>query len=55
MAKQDVSAGNPIALGSHELLMDPITWEAFSLQCEEGETISGSFVVTKDGVMFIGD
>ena len=55
MAKQSVSAGNPIALGSHELLMDPITWEAFSLQCDEGETLSGIFVVTQDGALFIGD
>ena len=55
IAKQDASAGNPIALGSHELLMDPITWEAFSLQCDEGETLSGSFVVTQDGTLFIGD
>ena len=55
IAKQDASAGNPIALGSHELLMDPITWEAFSLQCDEGEILSGSFVVTQDGILFIGD
>jgi len=55
MAKQDVSALNPIALGSHELLMDPITWKAFSIQCDEGETLSGSFVVTQDGSLFIGD
>ena len=55
MAKQDVSALNPIALGSHELLMNPITWKAFSIHCDEGETLSGSFVVTQDGALYIGD
>ncbi|MHA2301895.1 MAG: hypothetical protein ACXACD_13200 [Candidatus Thorarchaeota archaeon] len=55
LAKQDDSAVNLSILGSHELLLDPVSWESFSLQCDEGETLSGSFVVTQDGSLYIGD
>ncbi|MFW9800795.1 MAG: hypothetical protein ACFFD9_10185 [Candidatus Thorarchaeota archaeon] len=39
----------------HGILVDAVSWKTFSVYCEAGEILSGSFQVVKDGDLFIGD
>ncbi len=32
-----------------------MSWKAFEVYCVEGDTLSGSFKITRDGDLFIGD
>lgn len=40
---------------THEILVDAVSWKTFTLYCEAGEILWGSFEVVKDGDLFIGD
>lgn len=40
---------------SHSILIEGFSWRAYDIECQEGDTISGSFEVTCDGSLYIGD
>jgi len=40
---------------SHEIILDAISWKAFPLQCAAGNTLSGEFILTNNGDIFVGD
>ena len=40
---------------SHEVILDPLTWKAYSIDCVEGIVLSGSFEVSCDGDLYPGD
>ncbi len=40
---------------SHEIVLDALSWKAFPLQCTAGDTLSGEFILTNNGDLFIGD
>ena len=42
-------------LDSQDILIDGISWIAYDIDCQEGDTLSGSFEVTCDGSLYIGD
>lgn len=42
-------------LGNHEVVIDSLSWTAFSVNCQIGERISGSFQVRCDGSLYPGD
>lgn len=35
--------------------LDALSWKSFAVACERGDTLSGSFRLTRDGDLFIGD
>ncbi|TFG32758.1 hypothetical protein EU527_09515 [Candidatus Thorarchaeota archaeon] len=39
----------------HEIVIDSLSWKAFSIDCHKGEIISGSFEVHCDGSLYPGD
>ena len=40
---------------SHEIILDALSWKAFPLQCAAGATLSGEFILTNNGDIFVGD
>lgn len=40
---------------SHEIVLDALSWKAFPLQCTAGDTLSGEFILTNNGDLFVGD
>jgi hypothetical protein len=46
---------NQYALSSHDITMDANSWTTFQVVCQSGDTLSGEFVVKKDGELFPGD
>ncbi len=40
---------------SHKIILDAVSWKAFPLQCAAGDTLSGEFVLTNNGDIFVGD
>ncbi len=46
---------NRFALSSHDITMDANSWTSFQVVCQSGDTLSGEFVVKKDGELFPGD
>ena len=40
---------------THDVLLDAVSWRAFSYKCEKGDTLSGEFLLIRDGDLFIGD
>ena len=40
---------------SHEIILDALSWKAFPLQCAAGDTLSGEFILTNNGDIFVGD
>ncbi|MHA1902673.1 MAG: hypothetical protein ACXADL_06960 [Candidatus Thorarchaeota archaeon] len=46
---------SPYSEGSHTFWMDPLSTQAFHLQCDAGDILSGVFVVLMDGDLFPGD
>ncbi|MFW9843811.1 MAG: hypothetical protein ACFFEV_04485 [Candidatus Thorarchaeota archaeon] len=57
----DVSANNTNHLSnfatssSHEIILDSLDWQATPISCHAGDSISGEFILTNDGDLFIGD
>jgi hypothetical protein len=43
------------ASATHDIVIDAYTWESFSVQCNRGDTLSGEFIVTRNGELFPGD
>lgn len=43
------------ALSTHEIIMDANSYTSFTVFCQSGDTLSGEFVVKKDGELFPGD
>ena len=41
--------------GAHEITLDAFTWQAYSVDCDEGSILSGSFEVFCDGDLYPGD
>ncbi len=40
---------------AHEIILDALSWKAFPFQCAIGDTLSGEFILTKNGDIFVGD
>ncbi len=40
---------------SHKIILDALSWEAFPFHCAEGDTLSGEFILTNNGDIFVGD
>ncbi len=40
---------------SHEIILEALSWKAFPLQCAAGDTLSGEFILTNNGDIFVGD
>ena len=40
---------------SHKIILNALSWEAFPFHCAVGDTLSGEFILTKNGDLFIGD
>lgn len=40
---------------SHEIILDALSWKVFPLQCAAGDTLSGEFILTNNGDIFVGD
>jgi hypothetical protein len=40
---------------THDVLLDAVSWKAFSYRCAKGDTLSGEFLLIRDGALFIGD
>ncbi len=40
---------------SHEIILDALAWKVFPLQCAAGDTLSGEFILTNNGDIFVGD
>lgn len=45
----------PHALVTHDIIMDASSWTSFPVLCQSGDTLSGEFVVKKDGELYPGD
>ena len=45
----------PHALVMHDITMDASSWTSFPVSCQSGDTLSGEFVVKKDGELYPGD
>lgn len=43
------------SLSTHNIMMDASSWTSFPVFCQSGDTLSGEFVVKRDGVLFPGD
>lgn len=46
---------NHVPLTTHSFWLAPLSSEIFLFECEEGDTLEGSFTITSDGDHFIGD
>jgi hypothetical protein len=42
-------------LSSHDIILEGLSWIAYDIECQKGDEISGSFDVTCDGSLYIGD
>ena len=42
-------------IATHDVLLDAVSWKAFSYKCAKGDTLSGEFLLIRDGDLFIGD
>jgi hypothetical protein len=42
-------------LASQSILLDAVSWKEFPILCKTGDTLSGEFLLTQDGDLFIGD
>jgi len=55
----DAADHNPViptkSLATHEITIDASSWISFPVYCQSGDTLSGEFVVKKDGELFPGD
>jgi hypothetical protein len=52
----DTSSGPRLGPSStHDFWLSPLTSQIYSFQCQEGDTITGSFTITTDGDHFIYD
>jgi hypothetical protein len=40
---------------THDVLLDAVSWKAFSYKCAKGDTLSGKFILIRDGDLFMGD
>ena len=40
---------------THEINLDALSWKAFPIQCAAGDTLSGEFILTNNGDLFVGD
>ncbi len=45
----------PQPLVTHDIIMDASSWTPFPVFCRSGDTLSGEFVVKKDGELYPGD
>lgn len=43
------------ALSTHDIIMDASSWTSFPVFCQTGDTLSGEFIVKKDGELYPGD
>jgi hypothetical protein len=44
-----------IPLSAFDISLQAVSWKAFDVDCSAGDTLSGSFKLTRDGDLFIGD
>jgi len=55
----DAAEHNPVippkSLATHDIMIDASSWVSFPVYCQSGVTLSGEFVVKKDGELFPGD
>lgn len=57
----NIAAGNNVEttgegpLATHDLLLDSVSWESIPISCLPGDTLSGEFILTSNGDLFIGD
>ncbi len=54
-AKEQNPNLKPHALVTHDIIMDASSWTSFPVLCQSGDTLSGEFVVKKDGELYPGD
>ena len=40
---------------SHEIILDPLSWKAFPIECAAEDTLTGEFLLTNNGDLFVGD
>lgn len=40
---------------THDIIMDASSWTSFPVFCQTGDTLSGEFIVKKDGELYPGD
>lgn len=43
------------SLSTHDIIMDASSWTSFPVFCQSGDTLSGEFIVKKDGELYPGD
>ena len=55
IASSTTNSASPYSQGSHVFWMNPLSTQAFHLQCDVGDILSGAFVVLMDGDLFPGD
>lgn len=48
-------SGTEHPLVSQSILLDAVSWQEFPILCKTGDTLSGEFLLTRDGDLFIGD
>ena len=54
-ARNQSSDYSLIALVTHDIVIEAISWTSFPIFCLEGDTLSGEFQLTSDGDLFPGD
>lgn len=54
-ATEQTSVLAPQALATHEIVIDAHSWKSFPIQCHEGDTLSGNFIIEKNTELFPGD
>ena len=48
-------SGSEYPLTSQSILLDAVSWKEFPILCKTGDILSGEFLLTRDGDLFIGD
>ena len=57
----NIAAGNHVQTSgeepstTHDYLLDAISWKSISISCLAGDILSGEFMLTSNGDLFIGD
>lgn len=54
-ASDYANSGNEHLLTTQSILLDAVSWKEFPIMCKRGDTLSGEFLLTRDGDLFIGD
>ncbi len=44
-----------LPMGTHDILLDAVSWKSFPIRCIAGDTLSGEFRLSSNGDLFIGD